>query len=232
MSEPLTREPWNGVPLNPERDGWHWIARDGLEKLASWSDRGVWTFMGIDAPPEDVTGWGWAYLGPVLTPSEHRALLDRAEAAEREAHDAHQDAIRVAVERDSYKRNMEAVAELAARYGAERDAARAALQGAIGDVVAERRRQIEAKGLTPEHDDQHADGTLALAAACYALPVSERRSIHGSGVSVWRVLWPWDREWWKPKDRRRDLIRAAALIVAEIERLDRAALAPATSHGE
>ena len=31
----------------------------------------------------------------------------------------------------------------------------------------------------------------------------------------------WDSEWWKPKDRRRDLIRAGALIVAEIERLDR-----------
>jgi hypothetical protein len=27
--------------------------------------------------------------------------------------------------------------------------------------------------------------------------------------------------WWKPKDRRRDLVRAAALIIAEIERLDR-----------
>jgi hypothetical protein len=36
-------------------------------------------------------------------------------------------------------------------------------------------------------------------------------------------LWPWHDDWWKPKDRRRDLIRAAALIVAEIERLDRAA---------
>jgi hypothetical protein len=36
-------------------------------------------------------------------------------------------------------------------------------------------------------------------------------------------LWPWSVQWWKPKDRRRDLVRAGALIVAEIERLDRAA---------
>lgn len=38
--------------------------------------------------------------------------------------------------------------------------------------------------------------------------------------------WPlsWAKSWLKPKDRRRDLIRAAALIIAEIERLDRAAL--------
>ena len=35
--------------------------------------------------------------------------------------------------------------------------------------------------------------------------------------------WPhtWDASWWKPKDRRRDLVRAGALIIAEIERLDR-----------
>jgi hypothetical protein len=34
--------------------------------------------------------------------------------------------------------------------------------------------------------------------------------------------WPWLSKWWKPKDRRRDLVRAAALVIAEIERLDRA----------
>lgn len=28
-------------------------------------------------------------------------------------------------------------------------------------------------------------------------------------------------EWWKPTNRRRDLVKAAALILAEIERLDR-----------
>jgi hypothetical protein len=31
----------------------------------------------------------------------------------------------------------------------------------------------------------------------------------------------WDRDSWKPKDRRRNLVRAAALLIAEIERLDR-----------
>ena len=30
--------------------------------------------------------------------------------------------------------------------------------------------------------------------------------------------------WWKPTDCRRDLVKAGALILAEIERLDRAAL--------
>jgi len=38
----------------------------------------------------------------------------------------------------------------------------------------------------------------------------------------WRT-WPWAEKWWKPKNERRDLVKAAALILAEIERLDRAA---------
>jgi hypothetical protein len=86
----------------------------------------------------------------------------------------------------------------------------------IEEIAAERRRQIEAEGWTPEHDDTHTDGVLALAGACYA--------ILGSKRSVPAGLWPWRREgeWPKPKTPRRDLIRAAALIVAEIERLDRA----------
>lgn len=34
--------------------------------------------------------------------------------------------------------------------------------------------------------------------------------------------WPWSRAWWKPASRRRCLIKAGALILAEIERIDRA----------
>ncbi|HHG5409119.1 TPA: hypothetical protein ACPWMT_005896, partial [Pseudomonas aeruginosa] len=37
------------------------------------------------------------------------------------------------------------------------------------DVQAERRRQVEAEGWTPEHDDGHSHGQMARAAACYAL---------------------------------------------------------------
>ena len=37
------------------------------------------------------------------------------------------------------------------------------------------------------------------------------------------ILWPWDEKWFKrsPDNRRLELIKAAALIIAEIERLDR-----------
>jgi hypothetical protein len=39
------------------------------------------------------------------------------------------------------------------------------------------------------------------------------------------ALWPWATAWWKPRDRRRNLVRAAALVLADIERIDRAAIA-------
>ncbi len=94
---------------------------------------------------------------------------------------------------------------------------------AIDDIAAERRRQIEIEGWTPEHDDDHADGALARAAACYAVGDRQERFQTRLGQPVMvRTLWPWQIEWWKPTDRRRDLVKAGALIVAEIERLDRA----------
>ncbi len=88
------------------------------------------------------------------------------------------------------------------------------MMDAINEIAAERRRQMEAEGWSPDHDYHvHCHGELAKAAACYA-----------AGGNLYKELWPFGTRWWKPKDRRRDLIRAAALIVAEIERLDRAAI--------
>ncbi|MFK0875504.1 hypothetical protein ACIUW1_11720 [Pseudomonas aeruginosa] len=92
------------------------------------------------------------------------------------------------------------------------------------DVQAERRRQITAEGWTPEHDDEHDGGQIAQAAGCYAL--------HAGGIGTdWpdgrqngsALFWPWDKDWWKPTTPRRDLVKACALALAEIERLDRAA---------
>lgn len=102
----------------------------------------------------------------------------------------------------------------------------------IDEIAAERRRQIEQEGWTPEHDDC---GQLAMAAGWYALNAKAHHWSDVLGVAdpdcvAYRLFaeedgfyrWPWSRQWWKPKNPRRDLIRAAALIVAEIERLDRA----------
>lgn len=81
-------------------------------------------------------------------------------------------------------------------------------------VIAERRRQIEAEGWSLEHDDLHDFGELACAGAAYAL----HRDIDDG---VMPDVWPWSPAWWKPQGFRRDLVRGAALILAEIERFDR-----------
>ncbi|WP_236080568.1 hypothetical protein [Pseudomonas aeruginosa] len=90
------------------------------------------------------------------------------------------------------------------------------------DVQAERRRQITAEGWTPEHDDEHSHGQMARAAACYALAGSSAPN-DGTAALLVSLAWPWDEQWWKPTTTRRDLVKACALGLAEIERLDRAA---------
>ena len=84
------------------------------------------------------------------------------------------------------------------------------------DIIAERQRQIIEEGWTAEHDDEHAEGEIASAAACYALFANDQ------GFST-PAHWPWGKERWKQAGQRRDLVKAGALILAEIERLDRAA---------
>lgn len=82
-------------------------------------------------------------------------------------------------------------------------------------IARERHRQIEQEGWSAEHDDTHTDDNLAIAAACYALPVRARFLL-----TNW---WPWNSFWWKPTpdNRIRELEKAGALIAAEIERLER-----------
>lgn len=99
-----------------------------------------------------------------------------------------------------------------------------ALPEALVLIAQERRRQVEKEGWTLAHDDEHIDGELAGAAASYA--ASAMRQV-AEGIPAAAVMplqtWRWPSKWWKPKDPLRDLVRAGALIVAEIERLRRAA---------
>lgn len=110
---------------------------------------------------------------------------------------------------------------------------------AIDDVLAERHRQIHSERWSSAHDDGHEGFELSEAAAAYASHVKARgwhfesdpamyraerpfppdKEVFGWGDITWPKYWSWD--WWKPKDPRRDLVRAAALIIADIERLDR-----------
>ena len=88
------------------------------------------------------------------------------------------------------------------------------LSNAVQSVISERQRQQSVEGWTPEHDDEHAEGEMAEAAACYAMFANHQ------GFSL-PAHWPWAREWWKQSGQRRDLVKAGALILAEIERIDR-----------
>lgn len=100
---------------------------------------------------------------------------------------------------------------------------------AISDITVERLRQVGSEGWTPKHDDDHNKGEISAAAAAYAKSASSRESTMAN-VSRWERVpppeWPWDSVWWKPSDARRELVKAAALIVAEIERLDRVSSTP------
>lgn len=87
-------------------------------------------------------------------------------------------------------------------------------------IAAERQRQIEVEGWTAQHDDDHDMGEMAAAAICYATTAvdNEIRSLEGSDTD-W---WPWEMSWWKPsEDPIRNLVKAGALIAAEIDRLQR-----------
>lgn len=90
----------------------------------------------------------------------------------------------------------------------------------IALIAAERRRQIEVNDWTPEHDDQHTGGELATLACYYALPChpDEAECLFPAG---------WDEKGMKregdefqPSDH--DLVKAGALIAAELDRRARA----------
>ena len=85
-------------------------------------------------------------------------------------------------------------------------------------IAAERMRQVDAEGWTPEHDDHHDQGELAQAAAAYAMVASAYHC-----ADEYEVLWPFEDGWKPSEDGIRNLARAGALIAAEIDRLLRAA---------
>jgi NTP pyrophosphatase (non-canonical NTP hydrolase) len=98
---------------------------------------------------------------------------------------------------------------------------------ALRDVLIERRRQVYGEGYETAHDDQHAAGELAQAAACYILASQSIPVACGSSS-----LWPWSADSWKPGDRRHNLNRATALLLAELERMCRAeAVDTEVAHG-
>jgi hypothetical protein len=97
-------------------------------------------------------------------------------------------------------------------------------------ITEERTRQIEKEGWSAAHDDMHTVGDLIDAAICYGVVASAE--VRGSCAEEWpaemmtnpltALAWPWEHEAWKPSDDPvRNLVKAGALIAAEIDRIQR-----------
>lgn len=83
-------------------------------------------------------------------------------------------------------------------------------------IADERQRQQEKEGFSISHDQGNSRGELACAARCYANP--SPIALADDGLPL---IWPpgWSRSWWKPTTQVRNLVKAGALIAAEIDRL-------------
>lgn len=91
-------------------------------------------------------------------------------------------------------------------------------------IADERRRQIEVEGWSPEHDDQWTGCQLVQAAKLYACAGAATHLMHHNDLHAWPFAgaWPCGPDWWKPStDPIRNLVKAGALIAAEIDRIQR-----------
>lgn len=103
-------------------------------------------------------------------------------------------------------------------------------------IASERERQVTGEGYTPEHDDEHQVGELALAAALYATPTLLYEQRRYAVAVTFQDPWPWEPRFdgrphngnvlkantALPREARiRQLVKAGALIAAEIDRLER-----------
>lgn len=105
----------------------------------------------------------------------------------------------------------------------QRSAIASAELGSGVDLIAhERRRQIEKEGWTTHQDRSYKAHELVRAAITYAMPEEIRElSVFNGKQSLRSFFWPFSEGWWKPTPdtRIRELVKAGALIAAEIDRI-------------
>lgn len=180
------------------------------------------------ARPDDCTALSEAHRAVILEAS--RSLAERAD--ELKASNTSMDGTWCdAAEQAQYEAEVRLIERLQEVYNAtptER------MSDAARDVLAERARQISVEGWTPEHDDGANDvAAMADAAACYAMHAAQMLAgAYCAPMTIPHTTWPWDASWWKPTSPRRDLVKAGALILAEIERIDRAARKAESERGK
>lgn len=94
-------------------------------------------------------------------------------------------------------------------------------------IADERARQISAEGWTEENDDRYESGELIDGAASYICAARKRargesEAMLCSMAEAAMIPWPWEDCWWKPsEDNKRNLVKAGALIAAELDRIQR-----------
>lgn len=186
-----------------------------LRTLQTWRKRRYWEGQQLEWLRTMVHGDArWLARHPIAS-----AIAQRYEAALAE---------------DWYARPHEDVSTLRTRLGIDPgaycDRAAAAFKPrAVQDIAAERVRQMLAEGWTYDHDDGLVNEEIAAMATYYAMPPGARQwpaAVTGYGDTFGEAIVPCG---WEAKDddnRRRELVKAGALICAEIERLDRAGRRP------
>jgi hypothetical protein len=121
-------------------------------------------------------------------------------------------------------------ARLAAKpsgFHPDADAGTAASAKVAGELFEERVRQQIGEPYTADRDDEYLHGQLENAALTYLqygrddgrFKVAQAYQAEGEAPASW----PWEAQFWKPSSRRRMLVKAGALVIAAIERLDREA---------
>lgn len=107
------------------------------------------------------------------------------------------------------------------RYGWKEIISKSSNMDGVELIRKERERQINVEGYNAEHDDREKVGALSTAGAIYALPLNLRTIMNAT------EYWPWDKSFYKPSKsdhtdaRIKELVKAGALIAAEIDRLKR-----------
>lgn len=185
---------------------------------------------GIDGPEQQEGKLVYTFRRAVGTKGAEGSPIRPATQEEKAAAFEWLRAVSLAHESRRYGRHAEVLLEELAHLNQSAGAARIAL---------ERARQINSEGWTPEHDDEHHDDELAWAACAYAAPdVLFRMATDSPRYIVLRDCWPdeWDSTWDKrprashlllsarnqtPPERIGCLVKAGALIAAEIDRINR-----------
>jgi hypothetical protein len=111
--------------------------------------------------------------------------------------------------------NQPAIAKANSELGGQ------ALQSAgLVDTLAERLSQIEEHGFDQIHDLGHHPGQLAAASASYLNAAIDQLNGRNDVEPVDPATWPWEREAWRPGDARANIVKALAIGLAVLDRMD------------